>query len=76
MNRRHHDTAPQPWKGLPQTPHSALTPSGEIEQAAKIAEGFRQHRQGWRRVVFVAGVAVMAFMAVFMLFFAVFGPAS
>ena len=76
MNRSDHDSVPRPWQGLPQTAHSALTPSGEIEQAAKIAHGFRQHREGWRRVVFLAGVAVVALMAAFMLFFALFGPAS
>ena len=63
--------APPPWVGLPQTAHSALTPSGQIEQATKVAEGFRQRRAGWRRVVFVTGVVVVALMAVFMLLFAV-----
>jgi hypothetical protein len=41
--------------GLPQTRHSALTPEGEIEQAAKFAHGLRAPRQGWRKVVVRAG---------------------
>ncbi|GAA3342165.1 hypothetical protein GCM10020358_36160 [Amorphoplanes nipponensis] len=49
----------QPWTGLPQTAHSALTPVGEIEQAAKIAEGLRRPREGWRRVVFRIGVLIL-----------------
>ena len=69
------DSTPQLWKGLPQTAHSALTPSGEIEQATKIAEGFKQPREGWRRGVFLTGVALVGLMAVFMLVFALFGPA-
>jgi hypothetical protein len=75
MNRSQQDSAPQLWQGLPQTPHSGLGPVGEIEQATKIAEEFRQHRQGWRRVVFVAGLVVLALMAAFMLVVAVLGPA-
>jgi hypothetical protein len=67
--------APQQWQGLPQTVHSALTPAGEIEQAAKIAEGFRQPREGWRRLVFVAGLGVVALMVAFVLFSAIFAPA-
>jgi hypothetical protein len=66
MTRSDHVPAPQLWKGLPQTADSALTPMGEIEQAAKVAEGFKQHRDGWRRVVFVAGIAILALSAVFM----------
>jgi len=75
MNVGDRDSAPQLWKGLPQTAHSALTPVGEIEQAGKIAEGFKQPRQGWRRIVFLTGVVIVALMAAFMLFFAIFAPA-
>jgi len=46
--------------GLPQTASSALTPLGEIEQATKIAAGFKQPRHGWRRAVFIIGLAVIA----------------
>ena len=56
-------TRPVNNAGLPQTTHSALTPAGEVEQATKIAEGLRQPRDGWRRVVFRAGVAVLALAA-------------
>jgi hypothetical protein len=35
-----------PLRGVPQTRHSALTPEGEIEQAAKIAMGLRRPRTG------------------------------
>jgi hypothetical protein len=68
--------APNLRKGLPQTTHSALTPSGEIEQATKIAEGLRQRREGWRRIVFMAGIVVVALMAAFMLAFAFFSAAQ
>jgi hypothetical protein len=44
-----------------QTAHSALTPLGEIEQATKIAAGFKQPRHGWRRAVVLIGLVVMAF---------------
>jgi hypothetical protein len=54
-------TASQAWAGLPQTAHSALTPLGEIEQATKIAAGFKQPRHGWRRAVVLIGLVVMAF---------------
>ena len=50
----------QEWAGLPQTASSALTPLGEIEQATKIAAGFKQRRQGWRRTVVVIGLTVIA----------------
>lgn len=53
-------TEPQHWTGLPQTTGSALTPVGEIEQAGKVAAGLRQPRDGWRRIVFRAGVTVVA----------------
>lgn len=53
--------ASQAWAGLPQTAHSALTPSGEIEQATKIAAGFKQPRHGWRRAVVVTGLVIIAF---------------
>ncbi|MEV4638768.1 hypothetical protein AB0J80_15590 [Actinoplanes sp. NPDC049548] len=76
MSLNDHRSAPPLWTGLPQTAYSALTPAGEVEQAAKVAEGFRQRRQGWRRVVFVAGVGVLGLMAVFMLVFALFGSSS
>jgi hypothetical protein len=56
--------ASQAWAGLPQTSHSALTPSGEIEQATKIAAGLKQPRHGWRRAVVVIGLAVIAVGAV------------
>jgi hypothetical protein len=46
--------------GLPQTAHSALTPLGEIEQATKIAAGFKQPRHGWRRAVVLIGLVVVA----------------
>jgi hypothetical protein len=66
MSRSDHGPAPQLWNGLPQTAHSALTPGGEIEQATKVAENFKQSREGWRRVVFLVGVAILALGAVFM----------
>jgi len=53
--------ASQAWAGLPQTANSALTPSGEIEQATKIAAGLTQPRHGWRRAVVVIGLIVIAF---------------
>ena len=52
--------ASQTWAGLPQTAHSSLTPLGEIEQATKIASGFKQPRHGWRRAVVVIGLVVIA----------------
>jgi hypothetical protein len=66
MSRNGDGPAPQLWKGLPQTAHSALTPGGEIEQATKVAEGFKQTREGWRRVVFLVGLAVLACGTAFM----------
>ena len=54
----------QEWDGLPQTPHSALTPLGQIEQATKFAAGLKQPRQGWRRGVVVAGEVLIVLMAV------------
>jgi hypothetical protein len=53
--------AAEAWAGLPQTAHSGLTPSGEIEQATKIAAGLKQPRHGWRRAVVVIGLVVVAF---------------
>jgi hypothetical protein len=50
----------QLMRGLPQTLHSPLTPSGEIEQAGKIADGLRASRVGWRRIVVPAGLALIA----------------
>jgi hypothetical protein len=55
--------ASQSWTGLPQTTHSALTPAGEIEQAANIAAGFKQTRHGWRKAVVTIGLAIIAFGA-------------
>jgi hypothetical protein len=76
MSRAQQHSAPQLSTGLPQTVHSALTPAGEIEQATKIAEGLRQHRRGWRRVVFVAGLAVLGLAAALTLYFAILGAAA
>jgi hypothetical protein len=56
--------ASQAWTGLPQTTHSALTPVGEIEQAANIAAGFKQPRHGWRRAVVIIGLGIIALGAV------------
>jgi hypothetical protein len=75
MNRSDHVPASQLWQGLPQTAHSALTPVGEIEQATKVAEGFRQARDGWRRAVFLVGVVIVALSAAFMVFAGIYGAA-
>jgi hypothetical protein len=53
-----------PLQGVPQTRHSALTPAGEIEQAAKIAMGLRRPRTGWQRTVFRAGVLFLLLFVV------------
>jgi hypothetical protein len=53
-----------PLRGVPQTRHSALTPEGEIEQAAKIAMGLRRPRTGWQRVTFRAGVLFLLLFVV------------
>jgi hypothetical protein len=50
-------------RGWPGTTHSPFTPAGEIEQAAKIAEGLRSPRQGWRRVVARIGFCVVILAA-------------
>ena len=65
----------QLWRGLPQTEHSGLTPVGEIEQAAKIAEGLRQPRDGWRRGVFLTGVVILGLAAAFMVVAGLYGAA-
>jgi hypothetical protein len=52
------------WQGLPQTAHSALTPAGEIEQAGKIAAGFRHRRDGWRRWIVLIGAVLLGIAAV------------
>ncbi|MGX6601430.1 hypothetical protein ACWKSP_04725 [Micromonosporaceae bacterium Da 78-11] len=75
MNRRDREPDPQPWDGFPQTADSALTPVGEIEQARKVAEGFRQTRDGWRRAVFLIGVVVVALSAAFVVFAGFYGAA-
>lgn len=75
MNRSDRVPEPRLWRGLPQTAHSVLTPLGEIEQATKVAEGFKQPREGWRRVVFLAGVVILALSAAFMAFAGIYGTA-
>jgi hypothetical protein len=52
--------AARTFHGLPQTPHSALTPLGEIEQMSKIADGLRAPRDGWRKWVVRAGIVLIA----------------
>jgi hypothetical protein len=54
------DSEDRTLQGLPQTRHSALTPEGEIEQAAKFASGLRVPRYGWRKVVVRAGFVLIA----------------
>ncbi|WP_433727313.1 hypothetical protein ACQP2Y_12055 [Actinoplanes sp. CA-051413] len=76
MNRSDRVPAAQLYRGLPQTVHSALTPLGEIEQATKIAEGWRQPRQGWRRAVFVVGTVVLAVSAALMVIAGIYGAAQ
>jgi hypothetical protein len=49
-----------PLHGLPQTPHSPLTPLGEIEQFGKIADGLRARREGWRKWVVRIGIVLIA----------------
>jgi hypothetical protein len=68
--------ASQAWAGLPQTAYSALTPSGEIEQATKIAAGFKQPRHGWRRAVVVIGLVVLAFGVVAVIVAGLLGAAQ
>jgi hypothetical protein len=75
MNRSDRVPAPDLWTGLPQTAHSALTPLGEIEQATKVAEGFKQSREGWRRAVFLAGVVILGLSAAFMVVAGIYGAA-
>jgi hypothetical protein len=75
MDRDDHLSGSQLWQGLPQTTHSSLTPAGEIEQATKVAEGFKRPRSGWQRTVFRAGVVVLALCAAFMVFAAFYGAA-
>jgi hypothetical protein len=45
--------------GLPQTPHSGLTPLGEIEQMDKIADGLQARREGWRKWVVRIGIVII-----------------
>jgi hypothetical protein len=54
-------------RGLPQTESSMLTPAGQIEQAGKIAGGLRTPRDGWRKIVFRAGVIFLSAVAVLFL---------
>jgi len=75
MSRSDYVPGSQLGKGLPQTAHSALTPLGEIEQATKIAEGFKQPRDGWRRAVFVIGLVVLALGAAFAIVASIYGAA-
>ena len=51
-------------RDLPYVPGGAWGPVGEIAQAEKFAMGLRQARSGWRKVVFRAGVAFFALVAV------------
>jgi hypothetical protein len=64
------------WQGLPQTAHSALTPVGEIEQAGKIAAGFRNRRDGWRRWIVLIGAVVLGIAAVATAVAMLFSPAG
>ena len=50
--------------GLPQTPHSGLTPLGEIEQMGKIADGLRYRRTGWRKWVVRVGLVLIGLAGV------------
>lgn len=52
------------FSAIPQTAHSALTPLGEIEQAGKLADGLRRPRDGWRHVVFRAGLIFLGALVV------------
>jgi hypothetical protein len=75
MNRSERAPTSEPWKGLPQTGHSGLTPVGEIEQATKVADGLKQRRDGWRRVVFLIGVVIVALSAAFLVVAGIYGAA-
>ncbi|MGW4946982.1 hypothetical protein ACWEOZ_35965 [Actinoplanes sp. NPDC004185] len=75
MNGSDRVPAAQLYRGLPQTVHSALTPLGEIEQATKIAEGWRQPRRGWRRAVFLVGAVMLAVSVALMVVAGVYGAA-
>jgi len=75
MSRSDRVPAAELWKGLPQTGHSALTPVGEIEQATKVAEGLKQPRRGWRRVVFLVGVVIVALSVAFLVVAGLYGAA-
>lgn len=50
---------PELTSGLPSTVHDPSTVEGEIEQVGKMATGWHVRRQGWRRVVVLAGAAVV-----------------
>jgi hypothetical protein len=54
------DRDAQLMRGLPQTLHSPPIPSGQIEQAGKIADGLRVRHVGWRRIVVPVGLALIA----------------
>ena len=58
-DRSHRHQRPDLSSGLPTTIHNPSTVEGQIEQAGKIAAGLRARRRGWRRIVFVAGTAVV-----------------
>ena len=57
---------------VPQTRHSALTPEGEIEQAALFAHGLRAERHGWRKAVVRTGFIMIALAALTTLGFAIY----
>jgi len=59
-------------RGLPQTRHSALGPSGQIEQYGKIAEGLTRPADGWRRTVVRTGAVCLVLIAVLMISLAVY----
>jgi hypothetical protein len=64
------------FEGLPQTVHSSLTPLGQIEQAGKVAVGFRRSREGWRRVVFRAGICLVALIILSVVSFWIYNAAT
>ncbi len=70
------ENEPATWQGLPQTVHDPVGPAGQIEQVGRMVSGREWMRGGWRRVVVVVGLVLLAVLAVTIGYLVVVSPGS